>query len=244
MLSLSHISHAFGPLAVIENVSLTVAEGEFVALLGPSGAGKSTLLRMMAGLIQPERGTVTWRGHPVAEHPPRVGMVFQSSSLMPWRTALANVGLPLELAGQPPEDVRAASNTWLARVGLQGFEQALPSTLSGGMRQRVALARALVARPDLVLLDEPFGALDALTREQLGLELLRVWEAERTTLALVTHSIAEAVLLADRVAVISARPGRLLTMLDVPFPRPRDFALLAQPDFQALVQNVRSVMVG
>jgi NitT/TauT family transport system ATP-binding protein len=244
VLKLEHITHAFGPLAVIEDVSLTVAEGEFVALLGPSGAGKSTLLRMMAGLIRPERGRVTWRGQPVVAQPPRVGMVFQSSSLLPWRTALANVGLPLELDGRPRVEVQAAAKAWLARVGLHGFEQALPSTLSGGMRQRVALARALVAQPDLVLLDEPFGALDALTREQLGVELLRMWEAERTTLAMVTHSLSEALLLADRVAVLSARPGRLLTMIDVPFSRPRTLDLTAQPAFQALVRDVRSVMLA
>jgi NitT/TauT family transport system ATP-binding protein len=212
-----NICHAFedGEMPVIDGVSLTIARGAFVALVGSSGVGKSTLLRVLAGLITPQCGTVTFDNHGP------VGIVFQKDNLMPWRTAYQNVALPLELQGLKASEVNARVMHILDLVGLAGAGQSYPAQLSGGMAQRVALARALVHEPALLLLDEPFGALDALTRERMGQELLRIWHEMPVTVFMVTHSIPEAVLLADEVLVMGKRPGTIVERVAVDTPRPR-----------------------
>ncbi len=207
-----------GGLHALGEVSFSLAPREFVSVIGPSGSGKSTLLRALAGLIQPTRGVLRFNG---LESPPRIGFVFQQATLMPWRTVLENILLPLELENAPMTEARAKAQEMVELVGLQGFENALPRDLSGGMAQRVALARALIHQPDILLLDEPFGSLDALTRERMWEELLRLWQARQTAVLMVTHSISESLFLSDRVLVLSARPGRIKLDLKVELPRPR-----------------------
>ncbi|MBL8097175.1 MAG: ABC transporter ATP-binding protein [Anaerolineales bacterium] len=256
MLIADRVSHAYatttGPLSVLDSVSLFAASGEFLALVGPSGSGKSTLLRVLAGLITPDHGQVLWRADvkgtatPLALARPRLGMMFQTPSLMPWRSALDNVLLPLEVGAA--SELGAASlnrdraQEWLARVGLAGFEHALPRDLSGGMQSRVALARALMSEPDLLLLDEPFAGLDALTREQIGLDLAGILADRATTVVMVTHSIPEALLLADRVLVLGPRPARLRRELRVPGARPRGLSWMEAPGFTALATEVRAAL--
>jgi len=206
-----------GGLRALEAASFEVYPQEFVCVLGPSGSGKSTLLRVLAGLIPPHAGQVDFGDG----HQPRIGMVFQQSNLMPWRSALDNITLPLELQGMDRRAARARAQEFIALVGLSGFEQAWPRDLSGGMAQRVAIARALIHDPDLLLLDEPFGSLDALTRERMWMELSRIWQARRKTVIMVTHSISEALFLSDRVLVLTQRPGRVKLDLKVDLPRPR-----------------------
>lgn len=223
----------------IEGISLSLVRGSFTALVGPSGVGKSTLLRILGGLLQPAQGVVTLNGAPPAHSREPIGIVFQHENLMPWRTAYDNVRLPLELQGvHAPERV----HSMLGLVGLDGFAHSYPSQLSGGMAQRVALARALIHKPELLLLDEPFGALDALTRERMGQELLRIWQAMPVTVFMVTHSISEAVLLADEVLVMTGYPGRITDRLAIELPRPRDLKLEATPAFQQLVLDVRAAI--
>ena len=224
----------------LQSVTFQVTAGEFVCLLGPSGSGKSTLLRIVGGLLTADNGHVTFQGRPLSEPQREIGFVFQGANLMPWRTALDNVLLPQEVQqGLVDAAMRKAAMDLLALVGLQGFEHAYPQTLSGGMRQRVVLARTLLQRPQLLLMDEPFGALDALTRERLNLELLRIYQQERMTVLMVTHSIAEAVLLADRVLVMSERPGRLVADVAVPLLRPRQLEMTATAEFGRLTLAVR-----
>jgi len=209
-------------LPVLDGMTLDVADGEIVALIGPNGCGKSTLLRVLAGLLTPDRGAATLDGETIAGPDPRIGLVFQEPRLLPWRSAADNITYPLELAGWPA-DRRARRFAELADlVALDpGVTQNRPAELSGGTRQRVALARALALEPEVLLLDEPFSALDALSRERFDLELLRLWERAATTIVLVTHSIAEAILVADRIVVMSPRPGRAVADLRVELPRPR-----------------------
>lgn len=204
-------------LEALEGVSFAIYPREFVCVLGPSGSGKSTLLRILAGLLKPSKGAVIFSG----EHPARIGMVFQQANLMPWRTVLENVTLPLELQGLDLQTARQRAEAMIALVGLHGFEDAWPRDLSGGMAQRVAIARALVHDPDLLLLDEPFGSLDALTRERMWDELLRIWQEQQKTVLMVTHSVSEALFLADRVLVLTQRPGKIRLDLSIPLPRPR-----------------------
>ncbi len=210
--------------------------------MGPSGCGKSTLLRILAGLLLPDQGQVWLGGEPVTEPRRQVGLVFQQANLMPWRTVLANVLLPLELLNTPSGQARAQARELLELVGLDEFSHAYPADLSGGMAQRVAIARALAHDPDVLLLDEPFGSLDALTRERMGQELLRIWRARRKTVLMVTHSVSEAVFLADRVLVLSPRPGTVAAALAVELPRPRELALLETARFGALVAEVRAAI--
>jgi NitT/TauT family transport system ATP-binding protein len=205
-----------GKLEALDSASFTVHPREFVCVLGPSGSGKSTLLRVLAHLLQPTSGSFTF-----SSHHPRIGMVFQQANLMPWRTTIENVVLPLELQGIPDGEACARAQDLIDLVGLQGFESTWPRDLSGGMAQRVAIARALVHDPDILLLDEPFGALDALTRERMWTELSRIWQARKKTVLMVTHSISEALFLADRVLVLTQRPGRIKLDLPVDLPRPR-----------------------
>jgi NitT/TauT family transport system ATP-binding protein len=245
-LSADSLSHVYpdrdGGVQALERVSFQVEPQQFVCLVGPSGCGKSTLLRLLAGLLQPTHGQVIFEGQPLSGPLRRMGLVFQKANLMPWRSVLANVMLPLELHGTPAALARRQAQELIELVGLAGFEHYLPRSLSGGMEQRVAIARALVHKPDVLLLDEPFGSLDALTRERMGAELLRIWEARKKTVVMVTHSIPEAVLLADRLLVLSPRPGQVRLALDVALPRPRQLNMEYSPAFGALASQVRAAI--
>jgi NitT/TauT family transport system ATP-binding protein len=231
-----------GKLAVLRQLSFSVPHGQFLAVLGPSGSGKSTLLRLLAGLLPPAAGRIKFNGAQVSGPQAGVGMVFQDANLMPWRTASQNIALPLEVAGASEGESRARSARMISRVGLKGFADALPHSLSGGMAQRVAIGRALVQDPDLLLMDEPFGSLDAITRERMGEELLRIWEREHKTVVLVTHDISEALYLADRVLVLSARPARIKLDLAVMLPRPRKPALRYSTNFGKLAAQLRAAI--
>ena len=226
----------------VEDVTLHVAENEFVTLVGPSGCGKSTLLRLVAGLTPATRGAVRVRDTVVREPFPDVGFVFQQPVLLPWRSVLDNVLFSVEMLGQPPRQYRKQAADLLELTGLGGFETKYPRELSGGMQQRVAICRALLPDPSLLLMDEPFGALDAMTREEMSLELLRVWEERRKTILFVTHSIPEAILLADRVVVMTARPGRIARVLTIDLPRPRTMELEFDPRFKAASDEVRRLI--
>lgn len=229
-------------IQALRDVSLTIPAGAFVALVGMSGVGKSTLLRILGGLLSPTQGTVHMNGRPPAESQEPIGIVFQRDNLMPWRTAAANVRLPLELKGEQSPAADRRVQELLELVGLKGFEQNYPSQLSGGMAQRVAIARALVHKPSLLLLDEPFGALDALTRERMGQELLRIWQAMPVTVFMVTHSIPEAVLLADEVLVMNGRPGTITRRIAVKLPRPRHLQMESTTTFQKCAAAVRAAI--
>jgi NitT/TauT family transport system ATP-binding protein len=227
MIELAGVSRTFrtrsGDVEALRGIDLTVAEGEFLAVIGRSGCGKSTLLRLVAGLLRPSEGRVSIGGTPVARPRRDVALMFQRPALLPWRSVLTNVLLPLEIhGGMRPADADRA-RALLDSVGLAGFHRRLPHELSGGMQQRVAMCRALIQRPSVLLMDEPFSALDALTREELAGQLQQVHMDLRPTTIFVTHSIQEAVLLADRVAVLSSRPGRVQRIISVDIPRPRSF---------------------
>jgi len=230
------------PLVALEGISFAVTPGSIVAVVGPNGSGKSTLLRVVSGLLPPESGEVRIDGSPVTGPDPRVGLVFQQPRLLPWRTVIDNVAFPLELAGQPRGRREARARELLQRVGLSGFEHAHPGELSGGMAQRVGIARALALDPQVLLLDEPFGALDSLTRDRLNQELLRLWELTGSTIVLVTHSIPEAVFLADRVLVLSPQPGRLVADVAVDLPRPRAALDVDGAAFSRAAAAVRSAL--
>ena len=227
-----------GGLTALENINFSLFPQEFVCLLGPSGSGKSTLLRAVAGLLKPDSGSVIFAG----SQEPRISLVFQDANLMPWRTVIENITLPLSMRGAPAEEAQARAREWIELVGLGGFEDAWPGDLSGGMAQRVAIARSLIQDPDLLLLDEPFGALDALTREKMGAELLNLWQARRKTVLMVTHSISEALLLSDRVLVLSPRPGRISLDLPVDLPRPRQEEIRYTERFGALSRTLKSAI--
>ncbi len=231
------------PFAAVDGVSLTANPAEFLAVIGPSGCGKTTLLRLLSGLEKPTAGEVRLRGEPLTSPRRDIGIVFQRANLMPWRTVLRNISLPLEVDHTPGSIALERAAAWVSLVGLDGFADAYPHQLSGGMQQRVALARALISEPSLLLLDEPFGSLDALTRERMNSELLRIWSLQRPTVVMVTHSISEAVLLADRVLVMSPRPGRIRAEFQVPFPRPRGLSLTGDPEFVRFTRTVRAEIV-
>ncbi len=246
VLSVNNLSAVFangnGGLQALESVSFEVHAQEFVCVLGPSGSGKSTLLRILAGLLPPTQGQAAFQGEPFAGPRRGVGLVFQKANLMPWRTVMENITLPLELQGLPRQACLERAADLVELVGLQGFEASLPRDLSGGMAQRVAIARALSHDPDVLLLDEPFGELDALTRERMGVELLRIWQARCKTVVMVTHSISEALFLADRVLVLTPRPGRLRLDLAVRLPRPRDEEVRYTEHFGVLARQVREAI--
>jgi len=227
------------PLEALADVSLRVAPQEIVAIVGPNGSGKSTLLRILAGLLPPTAGRVEVGGQEVREPDPRIGFVFQEPRLLPWRHVRDNVGLPLELAGRPAAERARRTEELLELVGLTGVPDVRPAQLSGGMRQRLAVARALALSPTVLLMDEPFSALDALTRERLNVEVLRLWERTRTTTVLVTHSIPEAVLLGDRVLILSPRPAHVAAEVRVDLPAPRSLGTLGSAAFAAIAAEVR-----
>jgi len=228
-------------LLAVDGISMTIQSGEFVAMVGPSGCGKSTLLMLIAGLIPPTDGTVIIDDRRIATPYTDLGFVFQRDVLLEWRTVLANVLLPVEIKGLPLAASREWAQRLLERMGLAGFETRYPYELSGGMRQRVALCRALIHKPPLLLMDEPFAALDAFTREEMGFYLLRLWQERRSTVIFVTHSIEEAVMLADRVAVMSPRPGRIVQTVDVPLPRPRPLDAKEDARFHQTVHAIRGL---
>jgi NitT/TauT family transport system ATP-binding protein len=229
-------------LVALQGLDLRVAEREVVSIVGPNGCGKSTLLRVISGLLPPDRGIVLAYDSTVAGVDPRVGLVFQEPRLLPWRDVLGNVAFPLELAGVAREAREARAREVLKLTGLEAFARAYPDQLSGGMAQRAALARTLAPEPDVLLLDEPFSALDAMTRERLDGELLTLWQQTGTTIVLVTHSISEAVFVADRVLVMSPRPGRVVAEVPVEAPRPRSLSGSSASMFSAAADQVREVL--
>ncbi|MBT2227162.1 ABC transporter ATP-binding protein [Nonomuraea sp. NEAU-A123] len=227
----------------LENVSMDVRPGEFVSIVGPSGCGKSTLLKLVSGLLKPSAGAVRLLGGTVGGPRHDVGYVFQRAALLEWRTARKNILLQAEMRGMAQKEAAARADELIAMTGLTGFEDSLPHELSGGMQQRVALCRALLHRPPVLLMDEPFGALDALTREQMNVELHRIWHETETTVLLVTHSIAEAVYLGNRVVVMTPRPGTIAEVIDVALPRVRDYAAtMSQPAFAAATSHIRDLL--
>jgi ABC-type nitrate/sulfonate/bicarbonate transport system ATPase subunit len=231
--------HFAGGVEAVADVSIELAEGDFVSIVGPSGCGKSTLLAMLAGLLEPTAGQISLDGcEPTGGLLGQIGYMPQRDLLMEWRTTLANATVGLELAGVGRAAARERARAEVGRFGLAGFEDRRPSALSGGMRQRAALLRTFLAGRDVLLLDEPFGALDALTREAMREWLLGVWEADRKTILLVTHDVEEAVFLSDRVYVMSGRPGRMRTEVAVALPRPRALELTATPEFAALKERL------
>jgi NitT/TauT family transport system ATP-binding protein len=239
-LRLEHLTKEFMTITgeqilALEDIDLEVQDKEFICLLGPSGCGKTTLLRIIGGLDHATSGQALLNGIPILGPDPKTAMIFQEYSLYPWRNVLENIQFGLELRGVPREQRLVAARQYLSMVGLEGFERTYPYELSGGMRQRVAVARALAVDPEILLMDEPFGALDAQTRNRMQLELLRIWEVTRKTVIFVTHSVDEAVFLADRIVVLTRRPGRIKKIVDVPQERPRE---RTSPDFIAIRRTV------
>jgi NitT/TauT family transport system ATP-binding protein len=228
-----------GEVPSLQPLEFDVNEGEFLVVVGPSGCGKSTLLKLIAGLLPPSQGEIRVQDRVVTSPHRDVGIVFQSALLLPWRRVLENVMMPVEVKGLPVQEYRKRALDLIKMVGLDGFERKYPWQLSGGMQQRAAICRALVHDPKIVLMDEPFGALDAMTRERMNVELQRIQRETRKTVLLITHSIPEAVFLADRVMVMSARPGRIEAIYDVTLPRPRSLDMMADPRFVELTQVIR-----
>lgn len=248
LIAVQNVSRSFlsgtKTVQALEKISFEVQEGNFVSLVGPSGCGKSTLLKIVSGLLPVTSGKVSVNGGPVTGPLENVGMVFQSPILLKWRTVMGNILLPVEFGRLDVASHLARARSLLALVGLAGFEEMLPHQLSGGMQQRVSLCRALVTDPQLLLMDEPFGALDAMTRDELDLELLRIWEEKKKTVLFVTHSIQEAVFLSDLVFVMSARPGRLLEQISVDLPRPRTMEMMSTPTFGEYTLKIRSLFAS
>lgn len=227
-----------GKTVALNGINLEIAENEFICVVGPSGCGKSTLLNIIAGLLEPTSGTVSLDGKIIEGTGVERGVVFQQYALFPWRTVLKNVMFPLEMKRMPKEEAKAVAMKYIKAVGLEGFENSYPKELSGGMKQRVAIARAYAANPEVLLLDEPFGALDAQTRVQLQTELLNTWEHEKKTCFFITHDVDEAIILAQRVIIMSARPGRIKRIVDIDIPYPRTQATKTDPRFLELKTEI------
>lgn len=230
-----------GPLVALDGLNLDVGRREFVSVLGPSGCGKSTLLKLVTGLLKPTAGAIALAGEPVAGPRPDVGIVFQQATLLPWRNVLGNVLVPIRARGGPVRAYREKAMDLLRLVGLEAFANHYPHELSGGMQQRVGIARALVHDPALLLMDEPFAALDAMTRETMMDELQRIWMSSPTSILFITHSIPEAVYLSDRIAVMGPRPGRVIETVEVDLPRPRGLDTMANPRFIELTNHLRGL---
>ena len=231
-----------GDLVAVENINLDLESQEFLCVVGPSGCGKTTLLKLLAGLQKPTKGEVIFEGQQITRPRRRIGFVFQDANLMPWRTVRDNIALPLELQDYSIEDIHLHTQTLINLVGLESFENSFPRDLSGGMAQRVAIARALIHQPDILLLDEPFGSLDALTRERMGSELMRIWQAQKVSILMVTHSISEAVFLSDRIIVLSPRPGTVRLDIRNHLPRPRTLSMTYTEAFGELASSVREAI--
>ncbi|TCT06169.1 ABC transporter ATP-binding protein [Aquabacter spiritensis] len=240
-LSKTYRSKREGTVLALDDISFTVEEGEFVCIVGPSGCGKSTLLKILAGIVAHSVGTVAVRGKPPSDAQNRLGLVFQAPVLLPWRTVLQNTLLPAQVLGLDPKAAEARAHDLLRMVGLEQFASSYPNELSGGMQQRCSITRALLHDPSILLMDEPFGALDAMTRDTMNLELQRIWRESGKTIFLITHSIPEAVFLADRVLVMSARPGRIVEEIKVDLPRPRDLDTMSEPAFAEAVRHIRGL---
>ena len=228
-----------GEVRALRDVSLAISDGEFVSLVGPSGCGKTTLLHILGGLLPADQGVVRIDGQILTHPRPEIGFIFQDPTLMPWRTVIQNVTLPLEVQGRDGQGHQQRATELLALVGLLGFERLYPHELSGGMQQRVAIARALIHEPSILLMDEPFGSLDAITRNQMNVELLRIWQATGKTILMVTHTIQEAIFLSDRVLIMSPRPGHIRATFEVDLPRPRDTEIYYNEEFASLYHEVK-----
>jgi NitT/TauT family transport system ATP-binding protein len=229
-----------GPVESLKPLDFSIREGEFISVVGPSGCGKSTLLKMVAGLLPISGGTLTLAGKPINGPQKDVGIVFQSAVLLAWRTVLKNILLQAEMRHMPKEQSLAKAMQLIEMAGLKGFENKYPWQLSGGMQQRASICRALLHDPSVLLMDEPFGALDAMTREKMNLELQRIWSASQKTVLLITHSIPEAVFLSDRVIVMSERPGSIAAIYDIDLPRPRTLDMMGSPEFAVYAKKVRA----
>lgn len=240
-LSMRYPTKTGGSVQALDDVSLDVRSGEFISIVGPSGCGKSTLLRIIMGLSRQTAGTVSF-APASGDHRNQLGMVFQQPLLLPWRTVRKNLLISPDLHGRRDAAVKEKAEALLVMLGLEEFGDRYPSELSGGMQQRVGIGRALMHDPRILLMDEPFGALDAMTRDQMGLDLLDIWEQDRKTVLFVTHSIPEAVLLADRVVVMTPRPGRLADVVDVPLSRPRRLEKINTPEFGEVVMKIRRLL--
>jgi NitT/TauT family transport system ATP-binding protein len=246
--ALAGVTKRFGSkdsgVLALDQIDLTIQDGEFVAVVGPSGCGKSTMMRLISRLAMPSTGTISVFGDTSGEPPVDMGIVFQSHVLLPWRTILDNVLFPADMTGRNRNSLKPKAIELLASVGLQDFTHSLPHELSGGMKQRAAIARALLLQPRLLLMDEPFGALDALTREQMRVDLETLWLANRMTVVFITHSIDEAVLLADRVIVMTPRPGRVERILEIDIPRPRGLTARRDPTFLARSEEITEIFLS
>jgi len=247
-LALRQVSKEFtqkkGKVRALEDVNLELRDGEFVSVVGPSGCGKSTLLRLVAGLARPSSGEILMGGRPIQSPPEEVGIVFQRPVLLPWRSVYSNITLQIEIRGRDAKRYRKRAEELIALVGLEGFEDSYPHQLSGGMQQRVALCRALIHEPTLLLMDEPFGALDAITREQMNLEVYGIWRKTHTTILFITHSISEAVFLSQRVAVMSGRPGQIRDVVEIGLGDERSISSMETAEFMEGTRRVRAVMGG
>ncbi|MBT5368428.1 MAG: ABC transporter ATP-binding protein [Nitrospinaceae bacterium] len=230
------------PVNALDDINLEIEEGEFVCIVGPSGCGKSTLLKILSGLLSITSGSASLMGKAITGPHSDVGIVFQDPILLPWRTVLNNTLLPAEIMGLDPKVTHPRAHDLIKLVGLDEFENVYPCELSGGMRQRNAIIRALIHDPAVLLMDEPFGALDAMTREQMNMELQRIWLDSKKTVFFITHSIPEAVFLGDRVVVMTPRPGKIAEIIDVEIPRPRNLATMGDEKFVALTQRIRSLL--
>ena len=248
LIAVDQVSRVFSggarTVTALERISFDIETGNFVSIVGPSGCGKSTLLKIISGLLSPSSGNVAVGGNPVSGPLENVGMVFQAPVLLKWRSVLGNILLPVEFAKLDLPSHVDKARSLIKLVGLEGFEEMYPHELSGGMQQRASLCRALVNDPKLLLMDEPFGALDAMTRDELDMELLRIWEERRKTVLFVTHSIQEAVFLSDLVFVMSARPGRLLEKIAIDLPRPRTLEMMSAAGFGEYTLRIRALLAG